>query len=34
MAPVAEAMRPLIDRTTVHAGRVPLVADLDARFSA
>ncbi len=32
MAPVAEAMRPLIDRTTIHAGRVPLVADLDARF--
>ena len=32
MAPVAEAMRPLIDGTAVHAGRVPLVADLDARF--
>jgi [acyl-carrier-protein] S-malonyltransferase len=32
MAPVAEAMRPLIDGATIHAGRVPLVADLDARF--
>lgn len=32
MAPVAEAMRPLIDQTTVQAGRVPLVADVDARF--
>jgi [acyl-carrier-protein] S-malonyltransferase len=32
MAPVAEAMRPLIDRTAVQAGRVPLVADVDARF--
>jgi [acyl-carrier-protein] S-malonyltransferase len=32
MAPVAESMRPLIDKTEVHAGRVPLVADLDARF--
>jgi len=32
MAPVTEAMRPLIEGTTVHAGRVPLVADLDARF--
>ena len=32
MAPVAEAMRPLIDGTEVHAGQVPLVADLDARF--
>ena len=32
MAPVAEAMRPLIDETTIHAGRVPLVADLNARF--
>jgi [acyl-carrier-protein] S-malonyltransferase len=32
MAPVAEAMRPLIDRTTVQTGRVPLVADVDARF--
>jgi [acyl-carrier-protein] S-malonyltransferase len=32
MAPVTEAMRPLIDGTTVHASRVPLVADLDARF--
>jgi [acyl-carrier-protein] S-malonyltransferase len=31
MAPVAEAMRPLIDKTEVHAGRLPLVADLDAR---
>ena len=32
MVPVAEAMRPLIDETEVHAGQVPLVADLDARF--
>lgn len=32
MVPVAEAMRPLIDQTTVQAGRVPLVADVDARF--
>jgi [acyl-carrier-protein] S-malonyltransferase len=32
MAPVAEAMRPLIDGIAVHAGRVPLVADLDAKF--
>jgi [acyl-carrier-protein] S-malonyltransferase len=32
MAPVAEAMRPLIDQTTMQAGRVPLVADVDARF--
>lgn len=32
MAPVAEAMRPLIDQTTVQAGRLPLVADVDARF--
>ncbi|HEX2280304.1 MAG TPA: ACP S-malonyltransferase [Thermomicrobiales bacterium] len=32
MAPVAEAMRPLIDKTTVQAGRVPLAADVDARF--
>ena len=32
MAPVAEAMRPLIDRTTIQTGRVPLVADVDARF--
>jgi [acyl-carrier-protein] S-malonyltransferase len=32
MAPVADAMRPLIDDTTVQAGRVPLVADVDARF--
>ena len=32
MAPVAEAMGPLIDQTTVQAGRVPLVADVDARF--
>jgi [acyl-carrier-protein] S-malonyltransferase len=32
MAPVVEAMRPLIDRATVQAGRVPLVADVDARF--
>ena len=32
MAPVAETMRPLIDKTEVHAGRVPLVTDLDARF--
>lgn len=32
MAPVAEAMRPLIDQTTVQAGRVPLVADVDGRF--
>jgi [acyl-carrier-protein] S-malonyltransferase len=31
MAPVAEAMRPLIDRTAVQAGRVPLVANVDAR---
>jgi [acyl-carrier-protein] S-malonyltransferase len=30
MAPVADAMRPLIDGTAVRAGRVPLVADLDA----
>ena len=32
MVPVADVMRPLIDRTAVHAGRVPLVADIDARF--
>lgn len=32
MAPVADAIRPLIDDTAVHAGRVPLVADVDARF--
>ena len=32
MAPVAEAMRPLLDATAIHAGRVPLVANLDARF--
>src|SRR5215208_5905869 len=32
MAPVADAMRPLIDDTAVQAGRVPLVADVDARF--
>jgi [acyl-carrier-protein] S-malonyltransferase len=32
MAPVAETMRPLIDATAVHVGRVHLVADVDARF--
>jgi [acyl-carrier-protein] S-malonyltransferase len=32
MTPVADAMRPLIDGTAVHAGRMPLVADVDARF--
>jgi len=32
MAAVADVMRPLIDRTAIHAGRVPLVADIDARF--
>ena len=32
MAPVRDAMRPLIDGTAVRAGRVPLVADVDARF--
>ena len=32
MAPVADAMHPLIDGTVVRAGRVPLVADVDARF--
>jgi [acyl-carrier-protein] S-malonyltransferase len=32
MAPMADAMRPLIDGTAVRAGRVPLVADVDARF--
>jgi [acyl-carrier-protein] S-malonyltransferase len=32
MAPVADAMRPLIDDTAVRAGRVPLVADVNARF--
>ena len=32
MAPVAEAMRPQIDRTAVHAGQVPLVANVDAMF--
>ena len=32
MAPVAKAMRPLIDQTMVHAGRMPLVADVTARF--
>jgi [acyl-carrier-protein] S-malonyltransferase len=32
MAPVAAAMRPLIDDTAVQASRVPLVADVDARF--
>jgi [acyl-carrier-protein] S-malonyltransferase len=31
MAPVAEAMRPLIDGTRFAEGRVPLVADVDAR---
>lgn len=31
MAPVAEAMRPLIDGTRFEEGRVPLVADVDAR---
>ena len=31
MAPVAEAMRPLIDGTPLAEGRVPLVADVDAR---
>ena len=31
MAPVAEAMRPLIDVTPFVEGRVPLVADVDAR---
>jgi [acyl-carrier-protein] S-malonyltransferase len=31
MAPVAEAMRPLIDGTPFAEGRVPLVADVDAR---
>ncbi len=32
MTPVAEAMRPLIEGTEFRAGRVPLVADVDARF--
>jgi [acyl-carrier-protein] S-malonyltransferase len=32
MAPVADAMRLLIDNTTIQAGRVPLVAGVDARF--
>jgi [acyl-carrier-protein] S-malonyltransferase len=32
MAPVADAMRPLIDGAVVRAGQVPLVADVDARF--
>lgn len=32
MAPVAEAMRPLIAATPLHPGRVPLVADVDARL--
>jgi len=32
MAPVADAMRLLIDNTTVQASRVPLAADVDARF--
>ncbi|MGH2617054.1 MAG: ACP S-malonyltransferase, partial [Thermomicrobiales bacterium] len=32
MAPVAEAMRPLLDATPFRAGCVPLVADVDARF--
>jgi [acyl-carrier-protein] S-malonyltransferase len=32
MAPVAEAMRPLIEGTAVQPGRAPLVADVDARF--
>ena len=32
MEPVAEAMRPLIDKTMVRAGRMPLIADVDARF--
>jgi [acyl-carrier-protein] S-malonyltransferase len=32
MAPVADAMRPLIDETAVHAGQVPLVANVSARL--
>jgi [acyl-carrier-protein] S-malonyltransferase len=32
MTPVADAMRPVIDGAAVHAGRVPLVADVDARL--
>jgi [acyl-carrier-protein] S-malonyltransferase len=32
MTPVAEVMRPLIEETAVKPGRVPLVADVDARF--
>ena len=32
MAPVAETMRPLIDETRFTEGRVPLVADVHARF--
>jgi [acyl-carrier-protein] S-malonyltransferase len=31
MAPVAEAMRPLIDGTRFAEGRIPLVANIDAR---
>ena len=34
MAPVAEAMRPLIDGTAIHAGRVPLVADVEREVPA
>jgi [acyl-carrier-protein] S-malonyltransferase len=32
MAPVTEAMRPLIEATPFRAGRMPLVADVDARL--
>jgi [acyl-carrier-protein] S-malonyltransferase len=32
MAPVADAMRPAIEATTFQAGRVPLVANVDASF--
>ena len=32
MAPVATAMRPLIEGTSFRAGQVPLVADVDARL--
>jgi [acyl-carrier-protein] S-malonyltransferase len=32
MAPVADAMRPAIEDAEFHVGRVPLVANVDARF--
>lgn len=32
MAPVVDGMRPLLERTAIAAARVPLVANVDARF--